>query len=53
MNGILLRNFGKQMLKDIHTLQRFYNVVNKFPFLNGSKDWTSVRQRNDVLKHHK
>jgi hypothetical protein len=42
LNGVLRRNFGKQMRKDLQT--RFHNVVAKPALLYGSECWT-LRQK--------
>jgi hypothetical protein len=43
LNGVLRRNFGKQMRKDLRI--RFHNVIAKAALLYGSECWT-LRQKD-------
>jgi hypothetical protein len=43
LNGVLRRNFGKQMRKDLQI--RFHNVIGKPALIYGSEWWT-LRQKD-------
>jgi hypothetical protein len=47
LNGVLTRNFGKQMRKDLQI--RFHNVIAKLALLYGSECWMLCqKERNRI-----
>jgi hypothetical protein len=47
-NGILTRNFGKQMRKNIQI--RFHNVISKSALLYGNKCWMLCQKDRNGIK---